>query len=116
LATELERQRPFNTGDLEGQQIRAPSSHPLPSLRRAVEVLGGVPDPFETAVLNGAAAIDTERVILQDVDRGTTAISALIERATSGERANSESQATDAISRLVDKSLLTIDDEEVELS
>jgi hypothetical protein len=115
LAAEVARQRPFNTGDLEGQQLRAPTTHPLPSLRRAIQQLGGVPDPFERTVMEATAETDTERAVLQALDGGTTARDELLTIATAKGEAESSADASEAIDRLSEKDLITVDGDEVGL-
>ncbi|SMO86513.1 hypothetical protein SAMN06264867_11251 [Halorubrum cibi] len=117
ILTEIDDQRPFNTGSTEARQIRD-RSHPLFAIEMAVNSLSGLPDAFIDHIETFATAFEIEYTVLKAVDEGINGVAAIQERALSNVRALSgdqEDAVNDAIERLVTKDILEYDGETVRL-
>lgn len=117
ILTEIDKQRPFNTGTTEARQIRD-RSHPLFAIEMAVNSLSGLPNTFIDRIETFATAFEIEYTVLRAVDEGINGVEAIQERALSNVRALSgdqEGAVDDAIERLVTKDILEHDGETVRL-
>ena len=117
ILTEIDDQRPFNTGTTEARQIRD-RSHPLFAIEMAVNSLSGLPDAFINRIETFATTFEIEYTVLRAVDEGINGVEAIQERALSNVRALSgdqEDAVDDAIERLVTKDILEHDGETVRL-
>ncbi|MDB2294571.1 hypothetical protein PM085_20445, partial [Halorubrum ezzemoulense] len=117
ILTEIDDQRPFNTGSTEARQIRD-RSHPLFAIEMAVNSFSGLPDAFINRIETFATAFEIEYVVLRAVDEGINGVEAIQEQALSNVRALSgdqEDAVDDAIERLVTKGILEHDEETVRL-
>lgn len=109
VITEIQDQRPFNTGQLEADHLNN-RSHPLLSIERAVNQLSGLPTNLHETVNAIATECQTERRTLQVIQDGTTNTDALVSEVTTGveQLSPSDDEAVqDAIQRLVNKDILT---------
>ncbi|QKY22194.1 hypothetical protein B4589_017500 (plasmid) [Halolamina sp. CBA1230] len=117
ILTEIDEQRPFNTGSTEAQQIRD-RSHPLFAIEMAVNSLSGLPNTFTARIEECATEFETEYTVLGAVDDGIGDIDAIRERVLANVQALSDDQedaVDDAIDRLVAKRILKRDGEMVQL-
>ncbi|TKX37785.1 MULTISPECIES: hypothetical protein [unclassified Halorubrum] len=117
ILTEIDDQRPFNTGSTEARQIRD-RSHPLFAIEMAVSSLSGLPDTFIDRIEAFATAFEIEYIVLRAVDEGINGVEAIQEQALSNVRALSgdqEDAVDDAIERLVTKGILEHDEGTVRL-
>lgn len=108
ILTEIEEQRPFNTGSTEAQQIRD-RSHPLFTIEIAVNSLSGLPNTFTSRIAEFATDFEVEYTVLTAVDDGIDDIKAIREHILSNVRALSEDQkdaTNEAIDRLITKRIL----------
>jgi hypothetical protein len=108
ILTEIDEQRPFNTGSTEARHIRD-RSHPLFTIEVAVDSLSGLPDSFTSRITAFATEFEVEYTVLSAVDGGITDVEEIRERARLNVRALSDEQAgavDDAITRLVEKQIL----------
>ncbi|MFC7138502.1 hypothetical protein ACFQMA_01470 [Halosimplex aquaticum] len=115
ILTEIDEQRPFNTGPTEARQIRD-RSHPLFAIEMAVSSLSGLPDAFTSRIADFATEFEIEYTVLGAVDEGITDVELIRERVRSTVRALSDAQndaVDDAIDRLVAKQILDRDGEMV---
>ena len=115
VLTEIDEQRPFNTGSTEAQQIRD-RSHPLFTVEMAVNSLSGLPNTFTSRIEEFATEFEVEYTILRAVDDGIDDIDTIRERVLSDVRVLSDDQedaVVDAIDRLVTKQILERDGETV---
>lgn len=117
VISEIDAQRPFNTGPTEAQQIRD-RSHPLVALEVAVRSLSGLPKPFVDRIEQRATEIEIEYTILAAVDDGLTSRDEIEKRVFSTvqtlENDNTDA-VTAAVDRLESKQILTHDGETVRL-
>ena len=117
ILTEIDEQRPFNTGTTEAQQIRD-RSHPLFTIEMAVNSLSGLPNRFTARIAAFATAFEVEYTVLGAVDDGINDIKAIRERVLTNVRALSDDQASavdEAIDRLVAKQVLKRDGDTIRL-
>jgi hypothetical protein len=108
ILTEIDKQRPFNTGSTEARHIRD-RSHPLFSIEMAVNSLSGLPNTFTARIEEFATEFEIEYTVLGAVDSGRTDIEEIRDRVRSNVRTVSDDQADavdDAIARLVEKQIL----------
>src|SRR6056297_2651448 len=108
ILTEVEEQRPFNTGSTEARQIRD-RSHPLFAIEMAVNSLSGLPNTFTSRIADFATEFEIEYTVLGAVDDGIDDVKAIRERVLSNVRKLSDDQkdaVDDAIERLVEKQIL----------
>jgi len=108
ILTEIEEQRPFNTGSTEAQQIRD-RSHPLFTIEIAVNSLSGLPNTFTSRIAEFATDFEVEYTVLTAVDDGIDDIKLIGEHILSNVRALSEDQkdaTNEAINRLITKRIL----------
>jgi hypothetical protein len=115
ILTEIDEQRPFNTGSTEAQQIRD-RSHPLFAIETAVNSLSGLPNTFTSRIEEFATEFEVEYTVLRAVDDGIDDIDTIRERVLSNVRVLSDDQedaVVDAIDRLVTKQILERDGETV---
>ncbi|WP_136689132.1 nucleotidyltransferase family protein [Halorhabdus amylolytica] len=111
ILTEIEEQRPFNTGSTEARQIRD-RSHPLFAIETAVNSLSGLPDTFTDHIAKFATEFETEYTVLGVVDEGIKDVEEIRERVLSSVRELSEDDGKavdDAIDRLICKEILERD-------
>jgi hypothetical protein len=111
VLTEIDEQRPFNTGSTEAQQIRD-RSHPLFTVEMAVNSLSGLPNTFTSRIEEFATEFEIEYTVLGAVDDGIDTVDAIRERVLANVRALSDDQedaVDDAIERLVAKQVLKRD-------
>ena len=111
VLTEIDEQRPFNTGTTEARQIRD-RSHPLFTIEMAVNSLSGLPDMFTGRIAAFATEFEIEYTVLDAVEGGVDDIEAIRERVLGNVRALSDDQASavdEAIDRLVAKQVLKRD-------
>ena len=111
ILTEIDEQRPFNTGTTEARQIRD-RSHPLFAIEMAVNSLSGLPATFTSRVEEFATAFELEYTVLGAIDDGINDVEAIRERVLSNVRALSDDQedaVDNAIDRLVAKQILERD-------
>jgi hypothetical protein len=117
ILTEIDEQRPFNTGSMEAQQIRD-RSHPLFAVEMAVNSLPGLPNTFTSRIEEFATEFEIEYTVLGAVDDGIDTVDAIRERVLANVRALSddEEDAVDnAIDRLVAKEVLKCDGDTIQL-
>lgn len=117
ILTEIEEQRPFNTGATEARQIRD-RSHPLFTIEIAVESLSGLPRQFTSRVEELGTEFEIQYTVLAAADDGLRDVQAIRDRVTTDVRTVSGDQmaAVDAaIDRLADKQILQRDGDTVEL-
>ena len=117
ILTEIEEQRPFNTGSTEARQIRG-RSHPLFTIEIAVNSLSGLPNTFTSRVADFATDFEVEYTVLGAVDDGIDDVEVIRECVLSNVRMLSDDQkkaVDDAIDRLVDKHILDRDGATVRL-
>jgi hypothetical protein len=117
ILTEIDEQRPFNTGTTEAQQIRD-RSHPLFTVEMAVNSLSGLPDTFTSRIEEFATEFEIEYTVLGVVDDGIDTVDAIRERVLANVRALSDDQedaVNDAIDRLVAKEVLKHDGDTIQL-
>lgn len=115
ILTEIDEQRPFNTGSTEAQQIRD-RSHPLFAIETAVNSLSGLPNTFTSRIEEFATEFEVEYTVLRAVDDGIDDIDTIRERVLSNVRVLSDDQedaVADAIDRLCTKQILERDGETV---
>lgn len=115
ILTEIEEQRPFNTGTTEARQIRD-RSHPLFAIETAVNSLTGLPNTFTDRIGELATEFETEYTVLGAVDEGITDVEEIRERVRSNVRdlSDEDEEALDnAIDRLVRKEILARDEDAV---
>lgn len=108
ILTEIDEQRPFNTGSTEAGQI-CDRSHPLFTIEMAVNSLSGIPNTFTSRIAEFATESEIEYTVLGAFDDGIDDIEAIRERVDSNVRTLSDNQedAVDgAIDRLVAKQIL----------
>ncbi|KPN29416.1 hypothetical protein SY89_00129 [Halolamina pelagica] len=111
ILTEIDEQRPFNTGTTEARQIHD-RSHPLFTIEMAVNSLSGLPDTFTGRIAAFATEFEIEYTVLDAVEGGVDDIEAIRERVLGNVRALSDDQASavdEAIDRLVAKQVLKRD-------
>jgi len=117
ILTEIDEQRPFNTGTTEAQQIRD-RSHPLFTVEMAVNSLSGLPNTFTSRIEAFATEFEIEYTVLGAVDDGIDTVDAIRERVLANVRALSDDQedaVNDAIDRLVAKEVLKRDGDTIQL-
>ena len=117
ILTEIDEQRPFNTGTTEAQQIRD-RSHPLFTVEMAVNSLSGLPNTFTSRIEKFATEFEIEYTVLGAVDDGVDNLEAVRERVLANVRALSDDQedaVDDAIERLVAKQVLERDGDTIRL-
>lgn len=117
ILTEIDEQRPFNTGSTEAQQIRD-RSHPLFTVEMAVNSLSGLPNTFTSRIEAFATEFEIEYTVLGAVDDGIDTVDAIRERVLANVRALSDDQedaVNDAIDRLVAKKGLKRDGDTIQL-
>ncbi|UPM44637.1 hypothetical protein [Halocatena salina] len=117
ILTEMDEQRPFNTGTTEARQIRD-RSHPLFTVEMAVNSLSGLPDTFTDRIAAFATEFEIEYTVLGAVDDGINDIEAIRERVLANVRALSDDQASaadEAIDRLIAKQVLERDGDTIRL-
>jgi len=117
ILTEIDKQRPFNTGSTEAQQIRD-RSHPLFTVEMAVNSLSGLPNTFTSRIEAFATEFEIEYTVLGAVDDGIDTVDAIRERVLANVRALSDDQedaVDDAIDRLVAKQVLERDGDTIRL-
>ncbi|WP_436932472.1 hypothetical protein [Halosimplex halobium] len=115
MLTEIDEQRPFNTGATEARQIRD-RSHPLFAIEMAVTSLSGLPATFTDRIEAFATAFEVEYTVLSAVDDGLDGIEPIRDRVRSNVQTLSDDQhegVDDAIDRLVAKQVLERDGETV---
>ncbi|WP_436909011.1 hypothetical protein [Halosimplex marinum] len=108
ILTEIDEQRPFNTGATEARQIRD-RSHPLFAIEMAVTSLSGLPSTFTAGIEAFATAFEVEYTVLSAVDDGIDDIEPIRDRVRSNVQTLSDDQhdaVDDAIDRLVAKQVL----------
>jgi hypothetical protein len=111
ILTEIDAQRPFNTGSTEARQIRD-RSHPLFEIEMAVNSLSGLPTAFTSRTADFATEFEVEYTVLGAVDDGLVNTEEIRERVRSNVRELSdekEGAVEDAIDRLVEKRILVHD-------
>ena len=117
VLTEIDEQRPFNTGSTEAQQIRD-RSHPLFTVEMAVNSLSGLPNTFTSRIEEFATEFEIEYTVLGAVNDGIDNLEAIRERVLANVRALSDDQedaVDDAIERLVAKQVLERDGDTIRL-
>ncbi|MFC5973923.1 hypothetical protein ACFPYI_21575 [Halomarina salina] len=117
ILSEIENQRPFNTGSTEARQIRD-RSHPLFTIEMAVTSLSGLPRTFTTRIAAFATEFEVEYTVLGAVDDGSSDTEAIRERVLANVRALSDDQGDvvdEAIDRLIAKDVLKRDGESIHL-
>lgn len=117
ISTEIDEQRPFNTGSTEARHIRD-RSQPLFTIEMAVNSLSGLPNSFTARIGDFATEFEVEYTVLGAVDDGVTDVEKIRDRVVSNVRALSDDQADavdDAIGRLVEKQILRHDGDTLEL-
>ena len=117
ILTEIDEQRPFNTGTTEARQFRD-RSHPLFAIEMAVNSLSGLPATFTSRVEEFATGFEVEYTVLGAVDDGINDVEAIRERVVSNVRALSEDKkdaVDNAIDRLVAKQILEHDGDMIRL-
>jgi len=115
ILTEIDEQRPFNSGATEARQIRD-RSHPLFAIEMAVNSLSGLPNTFTSRITEVATEFEVEYTVLGAVDDGIDTVDAMRDRVLANVRALSDDQedaVDDAIDRLVAKQILERDGETV---
>lgn len=91
ILTEIEEQRPFNTGSTEARQIRG-RSHPLFTIEIAVNSLSGLPNTFTSRVADFATDFEVEYTVLGAVDDGIDDVEVIRECVLSNVRMLSNDQ------------------------
>jgi hypothetical protein len=117
ILTEIDEQRPFNTGSTEARQIRD-RSHPLFTIEMAVNSLSGLPNTFTSRIADFATEFEVEYTVLGAVDDGIDDVEVIREHVLSNVRMLSDDQkhaVDDAIDRLVEKHILERDGATVRL-
>jgi len=112
ILTEIEEQRPFNTGTTEARQIRD-RTHPLFTIEMAISSLSGLPNTFTSRIAEFATEFEVEYTVLGAVDDGIDDVEAIRERVLANVRMLSDDQVDavdDAIDRMVDKHILERDE------
>lgn len=115
ILTEIDEQRPFNTGTTEARQIRD-RSHPLFTIEMAVNSLSGLPNKFTARIAEFATEFEVEYTVLGAVDDGIDNVEVLRDRVLANVRALSDDQedtVDEAIDRLVAKQILERDGDTV---
>lgn len=115
ILTEIDEQRPFNTGATEARQIRD-RSHPLFAMEIAVNSLSGLPNTFTSRIAELATEFEVEYTVLGAVEDGIDDVDAIQEQVLANVRAlsdNQEGAVDDAIDRLVAKQILERDGDTV---
>lgn len=118
VLTEIDEQRPFNTGSTEARQIRD-RSHPLFTIEIAVNSLSGLPNSFTNRLSVFATEFEAEYTVLAAVDDGIHEGKTIRKRVLSTVRELSDDQeevVDAAIDRLVQKRILERDGAAVHLS
>lgn len=113
VLSEIDAQRPFNTGSTEAQQIRD-CSHPLFALEVAVDSLSGLPESFTNRIEILATEFEIEYTILGAIDDGVTEIEELRDHVRSKVRTLPDTDVapvSDAISRLSEKQIVERENE-----
>ncbi|MFU1782962.1 hypothetical protein ACM16X_16425 [Haloarcula japonica] len=108
ILTEINEQRPFNTGSTEARHIRD-RSHPLFTIEMAVTSLSGLPNTFTSRIAAFATEFEIEYTVIGAVDDGLTDVESIRGRVLSNVRALADDQADavdEAITRLVEKQIL----------
>lgn len=108
ILTEIDKQRPFNTGSTEARHIRD-RSHPLFTIEVAVNSLSGLPNMFTSRIVDFATEFEVEYAVLGAVDDGINDVETVRERVLSNVRVLSDDQedaVDDAIDRLIEKQIL----------
>lgn len=111
IVTEIEDQRPFNTGAAEANQIRN-RSHPLFAIEVAVTALSGLPQSFIDYVSAVGTEFEVEYTVLGAVESGYTDIETIRDQVldTVAELSADQVEAVDAaIERLETKQILVTD-------
>jgi len=117
ILTEIDKQRPFNTGSTEARQIRD-RSHPLFTIEMAVNSLSGLPNRFTSSIADFGTEFEVEYTVLGAVDDGLNDVEDIRERVLSNVRTVSDDQVDtvdDAIARLVEKQILEWQGDTVQL-
>jgi len=117
ILTEIDEQRPFNTGATEARQIRD-RSHPLFTIEVAVESLSGIPGTFTSRIEEFGTEFEIEYTVLAAANDGLRDVQAIRDRVATDVRTVSANQmaAVDAaIDRLAEKQILQRDGDTVEL-
>jgi len=115
ILTEIDEQRPFNTGSTEARHIRD-QSHPLCTIEMAVDSLSGLPNMFTSRI--GKFATEVEYSVLAAIDDGIAEVETIRMQVLSNVRALSgdeEDAVDEAIDRLVTKRVLHRDGEGLRL-
>lgn len=115
IVSEIDEQRPFNTGPTEARQIRD-RSHPLFAIEVAVDSLSGLPGTFTSRIEELGTEFELEYAVLGAVDDGVQDPAAIRERVCSHVQVLSEAEGgpvDQAIDRLVEKQVLTRDGQTV---
>jgi len=79
ILTEIDEQRPFNTGTTEARQIRD-RSHPLFTIEMAVNSPSGLPNKFTARIAEFATEFEVEYTVLGAVDDGIDNVEVLRDR------------------------------------
>jgi len=82
IVSEIDEQRPFNTGPTEARQIRD-RSHPLFAIEVAVDSLSGLPGTFTSRIEELGTEFEIEYTVLGAVDDGVQDTAAIRERVCS---------------------------------
>jgi len=115
IVSEIDEQRPFNTGPTEARQIRD-RSHPLFAIEVAVDSLSGLPGTFTSRIEELGTEFEIEYAVLGAVDDEVQDTAAIRERVCSHVQVLSEAEGgpvDQAIDRLVEKQVLTRDGQTV---
>ena len=115
IVSEIDEQRPFNTGPTEARQIRD-RSHPLFAIEVAVDSLSGLPGTFTSRIEELGTEFEIEYAVLGAVDDGVQDTAAIRERVWSHVQVLSEAEGgpvEHAIDRLVEKQVLIRDGQTV---
>ncbi|MFW5900288.1 MAG: hypothetical protein ACOCTH_00745 [Halodesulfurarchaeum sp.] len=108
IVTEIDKQRPFNTGSTEARHIRD-RSHPLFTIEVAVKSLSGLPRTLTSRIEEFATEFEVEYTILAAVDDGLTDVESISAHVFSNVTSLSDDQADAvdaAIERLIEKQIL----------
>jgi hypothetical protein len=117
ILTEIDEQRPFNSGLTEARHIRD-RSHPLFTIDIAVTSLSGLPNTFTSRIDTLGTEFEIEFTVLGAVDDGATQVQSIRERVHANVAALSDDHQNavdDAIDRLVNKGILERDETTVRL-
>jgi hypothetical protein len=117
IVTEIDNQRPFNTGSTEARHIRD-RSHPLFTIEIAVTSLSGLPNTFTSRIADFATEFEIEHSVLSAVDDGLTDVEKIKTRVRSNVRTLSDDNTDavdDAIERLVQKRIIEREETTVRL-